>query len=272
MRNKKYTVVTIAMAICLLGANRAITNFSGAPAGRTGSPTSNGASCSAATCHSGPAVSTESINIQTTIPSTGFVEDTTYEISITGDDGGRGLTRIGFSASVEHNGSHQGDIIVTSMAKTRKIGDYITHTTVGADDASGGQNTFSFDWDSQQAPDQTTVYAAVNFTNANGTSSGDVIATEDLVLSKDNSMGLAESRRVRFNVFPNPAVDYIMLASNQNLQAPLRIFDASGKERVLVEDLHKHDGQHWKINVQSLTPGNYIIRTGGGGVARFVKE
>lgn len=269
MKAKHYAWTGAAMLL-LFTAQQAITNSSGAPQGRTGSPASNGQTCNNGGCHSGPAASGESVTIATDIPPSGFEEQDDYQITITGDDGGRNLTKMGFQASVESGNGHEGSLSSTS-GNTQIAGDYITHTSSGTS-ASGGQKSWSFDWNSGAAPDQTVIYAAVNFTNNNGLNSGDVVVTNSLTLSKDPTMDLEQAKLPRLEVFPNPASKRLTLATETPVKGPLRITDIQGRLIREVASSAKDDAHHWTISVEDLAAGTYLLQTPRGATGVFRKE
>lgn len=265
---KKYLFVLTA-ALGLFVVQDAYTNSGGAPTGASGSPASNGNGCDRPGCHNGPAAAGQTVSISTDIPSTGFMEDSVYSITITADNNGTGTDRMGFSASVESASGHEGTIQVSNSSRTRKTGNYITHTSSGISGTSG-VNTWTFDWDAEQAPDQTTVYTAVNFANQNGNTSGDVIVTQSLSLNKGSGIGLGEFEVQKLAAYPNPANDQLFVAGSTDLKAPFTAFTADGKS-FEIEAVEQND-KHWELNVSSLPAGIYVLSDQGGNQVRFTKQ
>ena len=116
-----YALLTIVLATF-----PAWTNKNGAPAGKSGSPMSNGQTCYS--CHSGPSVSTQTVSITSDIPTDGYLDNTSYTITVTSDAGSAGMSRAGFEASVEKVGSHQGTLTAgtgTQLSQTN----YVTQTS-----------------------------------------------------------------------------------------------------------------------------------------------
>lgn len=258
---KKTTALFLTFALTLLVSFEAITFSSGAPAGRSGSPASVG-TCAGGGCHNGPSISTETITITTDIPASGFVENTDYNITITADDGGRNITRMGFEASVESAAGPEGSLSAPgNEVKTIGGGNFVTHTSAGIS-ASGGSKSWTFTWNSGTAPDQTTVYTAVNFANSDGGTSGDAIGTEELMLSKDQAVDLAEAAVPEISVYPNPASDYIAVAGSANLEGDLMIYSLKGEliKRIASNELNND------IFVGNLKSGAYLITDQGGWV------
>lgn len=265
---KRYLSSIAFVAVGLLAGHQAITNSSGAPAGSNGSPASNGNTCAQSGCHSGgPAQSSETISITTDIPASGFEAMDDYNITITADDGGRGLSRMGFQASVESNGNHVGALASTTN-NTQTVGSYITHTRAG-NSVSGGVKSWSFDWNSSNAPDSSQVYVAVNFSNANGANSGDVIVTETLLLRKDQDMSVPESQPRQVSLYPNPAREHLTVATDVPVEGPLYITDIKGATVKSVTKQARQDPHHWKISVEELSTGNYWLEVPQGPATLF---
>lgn len=261
----KKNVLLLTAAFSLFFAFRAITNSSGAPAGSAGSPASNG-TCGRAGCHNGPSQSTETVTINTDIPTNGFEENTTYNINVTANDGGRALSRIGFQAGVEDGNGAAGTINVTDANRTRKAGSFITHTFTGIN-ASNGGNSWTFEWNSGNAPDGSTVYTAVNFADGTGGTSGDVIVTRSLSLTKNNSIGIAEASKTALHLYPNPAKHQLTVAGVDRPQGAWQILNLSGQVVRTVEP--QLGAQHWQIDIRGLRSGGYFLQTEGGERALF---
>lgn len=265
---KKYLYV-LSTALALFIAQDAFTSSGGSPSGNSGSPASNGNTCARSGCHSTGTAAGQTISITTDIPAGGFMEDSIYSITVTANNGGASSDRMGFMASVESPSGHTGNLQITDAARTKKAGSYVTHTFSGIA-GSNGENIWNFDWDAQQSPDQSTVYVAVNFSNNNGTTSGDVILTESLVLSKGSGIGLQELKRESMSAYPNPAVDQLVVAGEEFI-APYVVLNAAGM-RVKELKLVNREGQHWYFNVSDLKTGVYLIQDSEGRGIRFTKN
>lgn len=162
---------------------------------------------------------------------------------------------MGFQASIESPAGSEGSLTASAGdVKTVGAGNYVTHTTSGIS-ASGGSRSWSFVWNSGTAPDQTTIYTAVNFANSNGTTSGDVIETQQLALSKNLGVSLEETELNRVNIFPNPTRDYIRFDGFEKLEGEVRIFDLQGQ---LVRSIAK-DQLGDKISLNDLRDGVYVV-------------
>lgn len=266
---KKKYLLYLSLGLSVFLVQDAFTNSGGAPNGSSGSPASNGNGCNRTGCHNGPSASGQTVNITTTIPSSGFKEDSIYQITITADNNGSGSDRIAFSASVESASGHEGTITVTDAARTQKIQNYITHTFSG-NNGSNGVNTWSFEWNAGQAPDQTTVYTSVNFANQNGTTSGDVIVNQSLALNKNLGIGIESVELVKVAAFPNPATDYVYLSSNQPLKMPILATAVNGQVHEL--ETQVMDAQHYQLSLLGLESGVYIIKDAAGHQVRIHKQ
>lgn len=266
---KKKYLVYLSLGLSLFLAHDAFTNSGGAPSGTSGSPASNGNGCNRAGCHNGPAVSGQTVSITTNIPSSGFKADSIYEITITANNNGSGTDRMGFMASVESPAGHEGSIAITDAARTKKSGNYITHTSSGIS-GSAGVNSWTFEWNAAQAPDQATVYTSVNFANQNGTTSGDVIVNQTLSLDKNLGIGEPEFALLKVSAYPNPATDFLFVAANEALVSPFTVWASDGKSFAVAAEAQ--DVQHYRIDVNHLASGVYTLRDAAGHQVRFRKQ
>lgn len=267
MKKKYFLIPSLALAI--FSTQTAFTNSGGAPAGSNGSPLSS-SSCSRSGCHSGgPARTNESINISTNIPSSGFQADSVYTITVTANNGGNGSNRIGFMASVEDAAGHAGTLQSTD-GRTRITGSYITQTSSGVS-GSNGENSWTFDWDAGQAADQSTIYVMANFSNGNGSTSGDVIYSESLTLSKDQGgLSQAETKLPTWSLYPNPVQTFTQLSLPNTQIDALMIYDLKG---ALLQRYPLHEnGSEQLLDLSALESGNYLIGHPEIGFQHLVKE
>jgi len=174
-----------------------------------------------------------------------------------------------FMASVESTSGHEGTLSISDPARTRMSGSYVTHTSSGITGA-GGQISWTFDWDAGQAPDQSMVYAAVNFSNQNGTTSGDVIVNQSLALDKNLGIGTPELAISKITAYPNPSTDYLILASDQALEGPFQVMGVNGQMIELEAEFV--DAQHVRLHVEDLARGIYLLKDGSANQIRFQKQ
>lgn len=252
----------IVASAMLFASISAYTSSSQSPANRSGSPASNSATCASSGCHSGPSASDQSIIISTDIPATGFKSNTDYTITITGDRGTASAARAGFTASVETNSGFEGMISTggSSGVTTVGLGNFASHA--GTQSFSGSTVSWSFTWNSGNAPDGTTIYTAVNFANGNGTTSGDVILSETLQLMKDqNNVSIAENNITDMKVFPNPAQEELNISFTNNgvSENTILLIDLQGR---VVKTLAKSNMSgvfNKTYSINDLSAGLYIL-------------
>ena len=123
-------------AVLLLNSNVLKSNPSGAPAGRTNSP-SDGATCNSSGCHGG--VLSTSTNILTNnIPAAGYTGGNSYTFTVTIP----GTNRKGFEVSPQ---KADGTVLGTLTAGTSNrilSSTYVTHNSA----KSGNPGVWSFTW------------------------------------------------------------------------------------------------------------------------------
>lgn len=261
---KRFLSLLTISGIAVLGSTLpALTSSGGSPTGRTGSPSSNSQTCASAGCHSGPSVTSQTIDITTDIPATGFVANTDYTITVTANTNGGTGNRIGFSASVEDaSGAFQGTIAAAD-SRSQKLGNYITHRGSSIT-PSGGSNSWDIDWNSGNAVDGTTVYVAVNFANGNGATSGDEIATETLVLNK-STISVNEQFASDLRVYNAADRMTIVEFSSSHLgEVDWSVMDMNG--RVVAAGIHDNTNSNGRMEISNTDwmGGMYILHLKAG--------
>lgn len=214
---KRYAILAFALATL-----PALTNSSGPSGGKSGSPASGSQTCSS--CHSGASISTQTVNITTDIPATGFVPNTNYLITVTNATGGASNPKSGFQASVESAG-HQGSLTAGTGSKVVNS-NFVTHTSSG-NSVSNGQAAWTFTWNSGNAPDGTTIYVASMFANGNNATSGDAVTTQTLGLTRSTLS--VDEPQLAVGLTPNPARDFVTLELPQGLMV-VRAYSLTGAE------------------------------------------
>ena len=247
----------------------ALTNKNGAPAGKTGSPMSNGQTCYS--CHSGPSLSTQGLVITSDIPADGYLDNTTYTITVTADAGTAGMSRTGFEASVEKVGSHQG-MLTAGSGTQLKQSNYVTHTSSSSTPNNGVQ-TWSFSWNSGTGSDSVTVYAAALFANGNSQNSGDVLGTTSQLYKKSHVSVDEESVLIGLSASPNPAQNILRLhAPAANTTGSFTVTDAMGRV-IHQENWAPSDALGKFLDVSYWSNGLYIgtiaLETGKNAQVRF---
>lgn len=255
---KKNTILIVGgIGIACLISFNAFTFGNGAPQGRSGSPLSNGVTCAASGCHtSGPAVTNQIITITNDIPSTGFLENTNYNFTITLDDGGATSSKVGFSASIEDQFGMVGSIIPGGGSKT--VGNFLTHT--GSSTSKPGQTKdYDFVWNSGTAAVGTQIYVAANFSNSSNSVAGDVIVSESLALLKGSGVSLAENETPKFQMAPNPAVNFVTISDMDPNVFEIEIYAIDGKLMKTFTDDSRETASEWKLNLSEFKAGNYLV-------------
>jgi hypothetical protein len=227
---KTLTLSSITALVILLlvqtSGNDAHSNNAGAPAGRTGSP-ADGQTCSAGGCHSGAVNPSATQIISSNVPLTGYIGGQTY--TITAACAQTSINRYGFQISPQAvNGALQGQLIITSPNTTKIVSTkYVTHTASGTSGTGG--KTWSFDWVAPVAgTGDVTFYGSFNYANNNGNSSGDIIRSNTLVITEDQTTsGIApvNGDKLAAILYPNPiqsdATLRVTLESQENVIAKI---------------------------------------------------
>ena len=254
----KKTILLFAAvgAACLISFS-AFTYSSGAPQGRNGSPLSQSVTCATGGCHvNGPAATSQTISISSDIPSTGFLENTLYNFTITLDDGGVSSSKVGFSASLEDPTGMVG--IITPGSGTQKNGNFLTHTG-GSSPKPNQSKDFNFVWNSGTAGPGTQVYVAANFSNANNSVGGDVIITESLALTKASGLSLNENIKEKFEMSPNPAKEYVNISELNPSVSTIEIYSLDGKLQKSYDREFKKASMEWHLDLSDLRAGSYLL-------------
>ena len=226
----------ILTAVFFTFGDKAHTNASGAPAGKTGSPGDQGVGCTSY-CHSGPGVTGETLEINVQL---NLVSEFAITIESIGSTPGE-YTKAGFQACVEDgDGNKIGEVSLIDFSKTKIVDiDYITHTIYGtapSDMVSGSHHQWSFNWTPPAGySGDATVYATSMLTNNNGNYMGDVF------ISNSNTfmvgVGLEELNDFEFTAFPNPTTEQITLQWKESPGENSNIYlcDAKGAISTLIK-------------------------------------
>lgn len=139
MKKAIYSLLALAvLSISISALNTAISNPTGAPAGKTGSPGDGGATCQASGCHTGTPTVVAGI-ISSNVPSNGYTPGTTYTITVTTTgSGNKGLE----VSPQDLSGNLLGTMIAGTGTKLLGGGKYLTHTTP----KTGSSATWTFQW------------------------------------------------------------------------------------------------------------------------------
>lgn len=160
-----------------LGGFYALTSTNGPPAGNTNAP--GDANCTQ--CHSGTLVTSgtnwNNISLSSNIPSTGYLPDSVYTLTLSHSQSG--ISKFGFqiTALKSSGNTKTGTFIITNTTTTKLLSgtrDYVEQTSAGT--SGSGSISWSFNWKAPATNSGDVVfYAAINASNNNGGSSGDMI-------------------------------------------------------------------------------------------------
>ena len=176
-------------------------NSSGASSPKTGAP--NETTCNS--CHGGSSVVKSGtqhnrIRFKSNFTGGGYIPDSTYTITLTYAESSR--SRFGFqmtslvkgkpAGSFSSNGGRTGTFSSSVNGATRS---YIEHTYTGSSGVSKDSTAWTFSW---KAPSSNmgdiTFYVALNSTNNNGSSSGDVIYNKTFSVSPSSLLPEATAK------------------------------------------------------------------------------
>jgi len=183
---KKKILIAFAFVACLgislIPEQEIHGSSSNGPAGYAGSPfDTNGRTCgSGGGCH-GTGTTNQAGIITTNIPACGYTPGQTYNITVTASSPGR--TKFGFSLSAQKtsDGVTAGTLIISTGLQLNGGGRYITHSNSTNAATASGTRVWNFTWTAPVAgTGSVSLFAAVNCTNSNGATSGDIIFNSSL--------------------------------------------------------------------------------------------
>ncbi len=260
----KKTILALAFGLTVLSMSyQLISNPTGAPLGRTGSP-ADGATCSSSGCHFGAPSPLANV-ITSNIPATGYIPGQSYTITVTVPGSGNK----GFQVSPQKtDGTQLGSL--QAAAGSQVFGKYITHTT-----PKTGTAVWSFGWTAPAAgTGSVTFYGAF-------AQSRQATRTSTLTVSEAIGTSVQEVRAFsKVTIYPNPSTTEVNLAFNltRNGMTEVRLLDLNGKEiSVLHQQVLDAGSQTLKLNLPGgLNGGHYFVTIKAEGQIKtlpiFVKE
>lgn len=254
-------MVSLSLVIGLVlmdsAKNNAISNTSGAPAGRTGSP-SDGQTCTSSGCHSGTASVSPTQIITSNIPTSGYVPGQTYTITATVSQSG--INKFGFQISPQAvNGQLLGSLAITNASATKIVSTkYVTHTSGGTAGTSNSR-TWSFNWTAPGAgTGDVTFYGAFNFTNGQSNSSGDIVRLNTLTVNESTGVGVEETEgKNNITVYPNPVSERINVKMDlqESSAVTFQLLDLNGRLMNVNESFEGTAGSSvYSIEIPSSIP------------------
>jgi len=241
--------------LLLVPAITLISYPTGAPINYSGSPASNGQTCT--NCHNPVSNGAEAIAITSNIPADGFKPNTNCTITVTGNANGTTTPRMGFCASVEANGAHVG--AVQPQTGTQKISDYITHQSSSISTANGSKS-WNFTWNSGSTTGSATVYVSLLFANGNGGNSGDRTRTASATFTQ-SFVSQEENAVPEVAIGPNPASALTRFTfPTTSTSETLEVLDLQGRS-LYRTSIEAGSSAHF-LNVSDWTNGTYLVRLG----------
>jgi len=256
MKKLYNALIILAIPALFLIFTSEIGSTSGSPGGKTGSPGDQNQNCTG--CHMGTAT-TEQLWIQSPeLLTQGYNSGQTYNMLVIGLNSDP--QKFGFEATAEAAGGIKVGTFIpgpdgrTKLANNNKS---VTHTAAGTVPLTGEGTVWNFQW---TAPETTTgnitFYAAINVANGNGANSGDQIKLSTFTISP--AVGINDNfHDASFNVYPNPAEDFINVISSQKLER-IQILNLIGQ----VVYTSEPSAQASRIDLSDFQKGIYFIKAG----------
>lgn len=257
--NKAWLLLLLIPVILIFTAYK-----SGSPGGYSGSAGDKGSTC--VKCHTSSATITSGWII-TNIPSTGYLSDQVYVITLTASDPTAKL--FGFELTAEDNsGVKSGTFNVVNSPGTKLVNanKSVTHTSTGTA-TTENLKIWNIEW---TAPSETAgtinFFAAINAANGNGTNSGDVIYKTSASVTP--AVTGIEILKNSVQLYPNPTSGIVNIdISGQSAQVDLEIWNYQGQ---LEDHIVINNGSN-QINLSHLPKGLYILKMSSGNSKRVDK-
>jgi len=230
-----------------------LSNSSGSPGGMSGSAGDNGMNCTG--CHAGSA-QTASGWITTSVTGSGYIGGQTYNISLVGSHAGS--SKFGFELTAEDaTGAKAGTFIITNSTETKLVNanKAVTQTFAGTS-GTGGSKTWSADWTAPPGSTGTiTFYAAVNATNGDGGTGGDVVYLTNLAINPDVTNVEEYTRSISF--YPNPTSGLVNFdATNLKANTEITVSNMNGQQ---VHSFAAESGIT-RVDLSHLSAGVYFVK------------
>jgi len=236
-----------------------------------------GTTCNTSGCHTGGAVNTGpgSVVITTNIPTSGYAWGATYQITVTVNSGGANGVLYGFACSAAKDGTSTltgGFATADGTTLIKSGGNYIVHNTAVAGNGNPS-HSFTFNWTAPVGgTGSVKFYAAGNSANGDGDNSGDQIYNSTLTVNEMPGFGLTESIISAFNLYPNPASEFVNVnVPDGLLDSQVRLVDITGKT-IVSQQLNQTIVQ---LDINLIPAGMYIVeivKDGKSYTSRLIKE
>ncbi len=249
-------LIILAIPALFLVFTSEISNSGGSPGGKTGSPGDQNQNCTG--CHMGTAT-TEPLWIWSSeLGTQGYSSGQTYNIQVIAVNSDP--QKFGFEATAEDEGGNKVGTFIPGVDGRSKLANNnksVTHTPTGTVPLTGEGTVWIFQW---TAPETTTgnitFYAAINVANGNGANSGDQIKLS--TFTSWPALGIDEKiTSTSFNVYPNPAEDFINVYSAQKLER-IEILNLIGQ----VVFTSEPSAEKSRIDLSGFQKGIYFVNAG----------
>jgi len=263
---KKVAYWCFALAVTLI-----ISSYVGGPPPATTNAPSETTCSTNGLCHAGPAnhgPGFADITIDGGIPLNGYTPGQTYMLMPYLVPQDTAMIRSGFEvvALLQSNGNAAGNVVITDPSKTQLViynnKQYTEQTAAGA--ITPGMHDWMYNWTAPPVGSGTVIfYGAFVAGNGDGTSSGDYIYTDSLVLP-ENTTGINENAADNgfiHSLFPNPATTSINIEFSATSQEVVLLTVYSMDGRVLYSENVSILPHHfiYTIPIDNLPLGVYLI-------------
>lgn len=244
--------VTIAVLVSAYSTGPAHNNTEA-----TGAPGDN---FQCTSCHTGNAFGTQTVVTMLNTSGqqvTSFMPDSLYKVRVTIQTA-TAPSAYGFQLVAIKDADESSVGTLQNASSNASIID-LNNRTYAEHPTPSDTNVFEVEWKAPAAgAGDVTFYVGGNAVNLNGKEDdGDNPDMATLTVSEDGFNGVADFREeTAFSVYPVPAVDHIMVSTQDMLHAGYSLYDLSG--RTISEGVLK--GNEHKIALDGLTSGRYIIR------------
>ena len=260
--------VTTVKVLLLAGLSFVfMSNRGGSPGGRTGSTTDVGTCATQGGCH-GPKTPIQQELLSGDFPSTGYSPGSSYNITLKPTN--TGTTVWGFECMAEDgNGNAVGVFTSNEDANEQGNGRRATHKFASTSSAAGSTE-WTLDWTAPAAgTGDITFYVSVLAANGNGTTSGDNVIIDTMVIREGQVSSISDVIENEIRLYPNPVLNELHIASKHVINSGLlQVFDAKG---LLVISTEMRE----TISVQNLAVGTYYAKISQGNqlvTKTFVKQ
>ncbi len=245
--------------------------------GNTGAPgdetLANGSSRTCVTCHNNSADLQVTLNIDlmdqdgNSVIGVGYIPGNDYTLKVAVDAAVGTPSGYGFQA-VCLNGEVNVDAAEVSNYSNPSANVQIstasnTGRTYVEQDGVSASNEFTVTWSAPaDLAGPVTFYSCGNGVNDNGMNSGDGAACSTLTVQAFSVGTSILDNAVQFEVFPNPAAEYLQLTIDGQQSEPYQVKIAN----IVGQTVHAGNyanGQH-EINIAFLPKGSYFLRIGDG--------